>query len=61
MNILGAVPACSSDDDILAVVVPLQYGARSDSEPTTDAGGDGDLALRGQLRVRVCHSHILPR
>ena len=61
VNILGTEAASPSDNDPSVIFVPLQNGARADAKPPADVGRDGDLSLRGHLRLGERHDVILPR
>ena len=50
----------SSDDDLLAVFIPFEHGARADTEPSADLRRDRDLPLCGELRLSKGHVTTLP-
>src|SRR5262245_815447 len=61
MHVLRRETPGSADNDLFAVLVPLEYGAWPDTELPTDLGRYGYLTLGGHLGVRKSHSGILPR
>src|SRR5262249_26227883 len=50
----------SADNDLLAVLVPLEYGAWPDTELPTYLRRYGYLPLGGHLGVRKSHVDVLP-
>jgi hypothetical protein len=53
--ILRCVAARPPDDDLLAILLPLQDRARSDAKPPADLSRYGDLALCGEFRMGDRH------
>ncbi len=48
--------AGSANDDLIAVFVPFQDRAWPHTEPLPDLRWNRDLSLRGDFRLRQCHS-----
>jgi hypothetical protein len=55
MNVFGRVSAGFADDDPVAVFIPLQHRARTDTEPLAHLRGNRDLALSRDLRMSERH------
>ena len=55
MDILGRIASRTPHHDPFAVFVPLQNGARSNTEPPPNFSGDGNLPLCGELRMSNSH------
>src|SRR4051812_32441741 len=51
MNVFRRVLASLANDDVVAMVMPLKYGAWNDAELLSDRGGNGDLSLGGDFRL----------
>jgi hypothetical protein len=56
VNIFRRVSSRLPDDDSAALLVPLEYRARSDAESMADFRRDRDLALSGDLRMSQRHT-----
>src|SRR5262245_36007511 len=56
VNIVESVFALAPDDDSVALFVPLDDGARYESQPFPHLSRDGDLSLRGQFRFGDGHT-----
>src|SRR4051794_18879524 len=61
MNIFERVFPNLANDESSVVCLPLQNRSRTNSKRATDLSGNGDLTLRGNLRLRKCHGDIVPR
>ena len=55
MDIFGCIVGGATDHNLLTVIVPLQDRPRADAKFPANLGGDGDLALRRELRVGNRH------
>src|SRR6266446_1849476 len=58
MDVLGRVLPDSANDDVFALFVPFQNGARTDPELLTNPSGYGYLPLSCNLRLSYCHQSI---
>jgi hypothetical protein len=56
VNIFRRVSSRLSDDDSAALVIPLQYRTRSNTESMPDFRRDRDLALSGDLGMGERHT-----
>jgi hypothetical protein len=56
MYILKTVLTATSDDDLITLFIPLQNGARTNSEPASHLGWNGNLPLGGEFRDGERHS-----
>ena len=55
MNVFRAVSTDPTNHHLLAFLLPLEDGPGPDAEPAPNLGGNGDLALGGQLRLSDRH------
>src|SRR5258708_3335523 len=55
------VTSGSADDDVGALLFPLEDRARAQAQPATNLDRYGNLTLGGQLGLCDCHDFIVPR
>lgn len=61
MDLLRCIAARLSDDDSIAVIVPFENRPWTDAQSLPDFGGNRNLALCGELRVRESHDSYITR
>src|SRR5258708_5064102 len=61
MQVLRGVTSGSADDDVGALLFPLEDRARAQAQPATNLDRYGNLTLGGQLGLCDCHDFIVPR
>jgi hypothetical protein len=60
VQVSGSEPAHPADDDLVAFLLPLEGGPRTDTQLLPDGCGDRDLALGGELGLGDGHDLHYP-